>query len=82
MYFAARAITTIVTITNAAICTQNLCKTAFACDLSIHSCITSLRKACGDPREATQLGTKRLDVASLFLGFRHCHPACFAVVGA
>ena len=64
------------------------CKAAFGCGLSIHCWITSLRPmACsdyGDPREATRAGKAKLVVASLswFLGFRHCRPARFAVVGA
>ena len=56
-------------------------KTALARDLTIHCSLTSL----GSRREkATRLGKGSLSVAPLsrFFGFRHCHSALVALVGA
>ncbi len=63
-------------------------KAVFVCDLRIHDCDHLLpigRRRINDPREATRQREKALlPVAPLsrFFGFRHCHPACLAVVSA
>ncbi len=63
-------------------------KAVFVRDLRVHDCDHLLpigSRRINDPREATRQREKALLPAaplSRFFGFRHCHPACLAVVSA